>query len=387
MFSLVKFPIIIVGALCLLTQINIFIKIIKKKTYFRVISAIIVLCILLLLSAYFNARPVIGSNPARNTVRLVLFLAELFLLAIWAVETDRSKYVMEFMFRYVLILVLITDILLFSRLLVFYSGRHEIYITGTKFDVSYMHMNLLTLWFIRNNMRFHKEGKSKRFVFFATILIIAISIRVDCMTGVLGCMSLFIFFTLLNTKIQKQFMRFSHPAFFLLFLILSVIFPFVSEAIVSTPFASFVVEEILGRDSTLTGRLAVFKHFSEKMAGHALWGFGYGNGNTAARLLFRVANAQNALLQWVLQSGLICTVVLCVLMLEVFRQLCHSTKQREIMPLVMLIYVYVLLGTVEITFNMAFLVWIALIFMNVNTKTDRLKQANLVAGNQQSGKT
>lgn len=381
-FSAVKFPLLYVGGLCLMTKINLFFKNIMKKKYFYVLLVLLLVCGLILFSAVTNRHSHIGSNPLRSTIRLLLFMVELFLLMIWVAEAGKSKMVMDFLFLYVLILAVVTDFLFFTRVMTFYSGRHENYLIGTKFSVSYMHMVLLTFWYIRNNMRLYREGKFKRFLLLAVPFITAVSIRVDCMTGVLGCLALFVLFMMLNTRIQRQFLHFSSPVLLTVFCVASVLFPFVAEWFVSLPFVSFLVESVMARDVTLTGRLGIFGSFIEKMQGHMLWGFGFGNGNAAAVRLFKCANAQNALLQWVLETGLPATVMLVVLMVLIFRQLSRSPRQRQIMPLVVLVYVYIILGTVETTFNMDFLLWMALIFMQINAKDVQMNSpANTVSSN------
>ena len=366
--SLLKYPMLIVGGVSLLCALNTLLKSFRKKKYFYVLLMVAAFCVLLMLTAFANRSPKIGSNPMHHTLRLIIYIVELFALAIWAAETGRSKQVMEFLFRYVLVLAIITDFLLFTKLIVFYSGRHEVYIVGTKFSVSYLHMSLVTLWVIHKNMELHREIKTKRRVLFLMVFILAVSVKVNCMTGVVGCAALMVFFAMLNTKIQRQFIRFTHPLFLLLFFVGSVLFPFVAEKILSLPAVQYVIEELFGRDSTLTGRLSVFLEFFEKTRGQLMWGYGYGNGYAVSETLFGVANAQNALLQWTLQVGVPTTMVLCALMLVIFGQLSRSPRQRYLLPLAVLIIVYTILGTVETTFNMSFIMWFALVFMNVNAR-------------------
>lgn len=367
-FSGLKFPILYMGGICLLTQLKFFASNFRKRRYFFVLLSACLLCVLLMISAYANRNPAIGSNPFRSTARLVLFLVELFMLSLWISESGRLHYTMNFLFWYVLILVILTDLLFFTRAMVFYSGRHENYLIGTKFSVCYMHMDLLVLWFVRSNLKSRWEGRYKRHLLWTIPLIVAVSIRVDCITGIIGGLALFAFFMLLNTPIEKQFFRFIKPSTLLLFLIASVVFPFVAESIVSIPAVKYLIEDIFGRDSSLTGRLGIFAVFADGMQGHWLWGYGFGNGNAAAESLFRCANAQNAILQWILQAGIPVTLFLIITMLLIFGQLRGIHNQKKIMPLVILVYVYIILGTVETTFNMSFILWLALIFIHINNK-------------------
>lgn len=365
-FSAVKFPLLYVGGICILTRAKLFLNTYRKKKYFFLLLTLAALCVLLLLTAYFNRDPLVGTNPMRTTVRLVLYLVELFLVAIWIAEEGRCKFAMNFLFWYVLILVAATDFLFFTRILVFNPGKYENYLVGTKFSVAYMHMNLLTLWFIRNNLQLYRPGKAKRFILLGIPLILAVAIRVNCMTGVVGCLALFLLFLLWNTRFQKNFMYFGSPVLLWGALIISVVFPFIAERIVSIPVISYVVENLFERDATLTGRLAIFRTFIPSMREHWLWGYGYGNGNAVSEWLFRCANAQNAQLQWILQAGLPVMLLLNMIMTIIIKQMAISSRQKQIMPMAILVYVYIFLGMVETTFSLSFFLWVACIFMHAN---------------------
>ena len=133
----------------------------------------------------------------------------------------------------------------------------------------------------------------------------------------------------------------------------------------STPVKTFL-EDVLGRSSTLTGRINIFELFVRRMEGNWLWGYGFGNGSYIAQAIFGYANAQNAILDWIMQAGVWATGGLLGLILMIFRQLSKTSETAEIMPLVALIYVYVIMGAVEITFGMTFFLWIAVVFMRIN---------------------
>ena len=374
LFSMVKLPMLCFGGLCMVKRMPFILGQIRKKKYFYVIMTLVMLCLLVTASAMANRNPRYGTDSVRSTVRLVLFLVELFALMIWIAEVGKVDAAINFLFHYVLVLVVVTDVMFFTGIKTFYSGRHEIFLVGTKFTVSYFHMDLLTLWFIRNNMRFHREGKSKAFVFLAVPFLLAVAIRVDCMTGVIGCLALFVFFMMMNTSFQKYFLQFRSPVWLLIFLTASVGFPFLAQKIVEIPVITYLVEGVFSRSTNLTGRMYIFDTFVRKCQGHLTWGFGLSNGNLVAERLFNCANAQNALLQWVLEVGIPATAMLVVLMVVIFRQLSRSPRQNRIMPMVVLLYVYIILGMVETTFNMTVMLWIALIFLQINAKVPQQNQ-------------
>lgn len=365
-FSLLKFPILYAGGIFILPYIFKIAKSLRKKKFFYPFLITLLLFLFINLSGYFNQGTVFGSSTMNRDSRFILFWAELFLLMVWVAETGRGDFVVRFLFWYVLILVAATDLLLLTRLVVFHSGKFETYLVGTKFIVSYLHMDLLALWFVKNNGRFLFWQKSKAVIVLLSCFVIVVSIYIDCLTGLLGCIVLMWLFASMDTPAHKKMLKLNSPWLMLLTLAVSVIFPFVSQSIVSIPSVKAFLEETLGRSSTLTGRTDIYEIFVLKMEDNWLWGYGFGNGYAIAKAIFGYANAQNAILDWVLQTGVLATGALLGIILLTFHQLSKKDETDEIMPLVALIYVYVLLGTVETTFGMRFLLWIAVLFMRIN---------------------
>lgn len=366
--SYIKMPLMYLGGICVLLRMGSLAGAIRKRRYFYIFSVLFSLCCLLLMTVYFNRNTRIGSLPLRATARLILYLVELFAVMVWAAETGKGKFILDFLFYSVLLMTLASDFLMFSRLQVFHDGRFETYLVGTKFSVSYFHMNLLALWFFRNRERALSDRKAKRVIILGVPYVALVSIYVNCMTGLLGSVVLLVLFLMLNTQFQRKLVRFNSPVLLTLCLTASVVFPFIAEAVVSIPAVTYFVEEIMGRDSTITGRTLLFGMIGKKMEGHWLWGYGYGNANAVSERMFGYANTQNAILQWVLQIGIPATCLLILLLVMIFHQLYQSRRRQECMAFVMLIYVYVIMGTIETTFNMSFIMWFALIFMLVNEK-------------------
>lgn len=372
-FSAVKMPLLYMGGLSLVGLLGIIGKAVFRKNHFYVFLSLCALCVLLVFSMYANRNAAIGTSPLRSTVRLILFLMELFLLMMVVSETGRGSSVLKFLYYYVLILVVITDVLLLTGAVRFGYGRHENYLLGTKFSVSYMHMDLLALWVIHNQNRIKFSSIPKWRIILAAVLVLAVSIRIDCMTGVLGCLAL-VALLMYNAK-RNRLQRYSSPLILLMLFICSVLFVFVVEMLVTVPFVNYLIEEILNRERSLTGRMNIYYDIVEKMGRHWWVGYGYGNANTVTMQLFGYANTQNALMQWVLQVGVPATMVLVFVMLQIFGQIgkIKNDNMPRILPLVALIYMFVTIGTVETTFSMSFILWFALIFMLVNEKKEAVR--------------
>lgn len=369
-FAVVKMPLMYLGGLCLLTQIKMISRVLLRKNYFYLLLTVGIMCVLLLVTMLFNRNTGIDNTVMTKTVRLVLYLIELFLTMILLAETRRGKAALNFLFWYVLVMVVVNDVIMFARIMTFYSGRFEKYVLGTKFSVSYRHLNLLTLWAIRSNNGLFgwKKLASRLFTVAATAYIVMVALRVDCMTGILGGLALMVLLGVMNSPRRNRFLRFTSSGMLLAALVFSVVFVFVVEGIMEIPGVKYVVEDVLSRDTTITGRTNIYSQYIARMEGR--WLMGYGFGYDVAESLFGYENVQNGLLQWVLQVGVPATVAMVAVLLTVFRQIKRRNPKNmdKILPMTAMIYVYIILGTIETTFDMAFLMWFALIFMLVNEK-------------------
>ena len=373
LMSYLKLPMLVLGACCLILLMNVYFFKLTEKRYFSVFSLLAVIILLLLWLMIENRNPVIGESPVRDTLRFILFLIDLFVLMVVAAEKGKSREVFRFLYHYLLILMILNDFLMLTRLVVFKTGRHESYLVGTKFSVCYLHMNALTLWMMNNKRTLSSYRLSLGKVFFAALYIIVVSIRVDCMTGILGSVVLAALFVLIESPRRGRLLKFTTPGMLLMFLIGSVVFAFVAELVLSIPFITYLVKNVFGRDVSLTGRTLVYLRYIQTLPDHWLTGYGYGNAYAVSSTLFSFANVQNALLQWVLQIGVIATGSIVMLMLQIFAQISwkNTRNMPKILLLVALIYTYVVLGTIETTLNMAMFLWFALVFMLVNEKPQK----------------
>lgn len=370
-FSPIKLYLMYVGFICILTQIKTISRCLLKKKYFYILLVGFLFCMFMGFSMLANRGSSMGM-PLYNTIRFLLYFVELFALMIILAETGRGQATLKFLFWYTLLIVLVNDMLMFSRVITFGTARHESYIIGTKFSVSYLHMDLLTLWLMvyAKNRRSGKGGKWV--VLLATVFIVLVTIRTNCMTGMLGCILMAGMFTWLQARKGRWLLKLAAPGVFTLAIAVSVLFIFIVEVVVNISAVRYVVEEVLNRDTSITGRTNIYQMFVENMQGHWLQGYGYGNDNETAMSLFGYANVQNGLLQWVLQIGIPATLCMLAVFVQVFRQLKRSDGDRRmrVMPLVILVYIYIVLATIETTFNMAFIMWFALIFMLIAEKQE-----------------
>ncbi len=372
-FSAVKLPLMYLGFACIFTQIKTISRCLFKKSKFYTLLTLALFCVLLIISMFANRDSQFSNSPLRYTLRFLLYLVELFLLMIIIAETGRVKTTLNFLFWYLLLITAVNDVLMFTQVIRFVMGSHESYLVGTKFSVSYLHMNLLTMWVMRRTYIGGGRNVGRWQIIVAAVFIILVAGRVDCVTGVLGCLMLAMLFVLLRDPRRGRKLKLLSPWMLLAVMIASVIFAFVADAITQIPLVEYVMENILHRDPSITGRTNIYEMYVSNLQGHWLTGYGYGNGNDASMTLFGYENVQNGILQWVLQIGVPATIGMVAMMMQVFRLANRSLpeKRARMMPLVALIYMYIVLGTIETTFNMAFFMWFALVFMLANEKLKR----------------
>lgn len=361
-FSAYKNPLLYTAGCCILLNCGSLLKVLRKKKHFYVISSLIVLTLFLIASVVF-AKTIDRGVVQRSTIRLLLYLYELFFLMIWASENKRSQYTIKFLLYYILAVVIVNDILLFTQIIIFGTSDYPYYLVGTKFNVAYFHINLLTVWFIYKKQKLLTDKRTKRIMFYGFFLVLYLSIYVDCVTGIFGGILMLTMFMLINTDTTKQLVRLNSPVWFVSVVIASVLFPFLAETMVSIPVITDFIQNVLNRNANLTGRLNIYTSFMMRMEGHWLWGYGYGNANAVSKEMFGYANVQNGLLQWVLQIGVLGTIMLVVLMLTILRVVNKYGATKKCLPLIILIYLYMLLGMIEITMDMSFILWFALLFL------------------------
>lgn len=253
-------------------------------------------------------------------------------------------------YRCAIVISLLTDILALTQ-----GSIDGNYFVGTKFAVVYQHLFLLTLFMMDNSSSLMKKNSLNnyrvRFTFYALlILTIILSLYVDCMTGVIGTALFFVFSLLVryNSKMMAS------GGMFIGAVLASFAFMWVVPSILlNENVASFITNK-LNRSLSLTGRTLIFERIPQIMQGKWLLGFGYGSSYEICRRYIGFADTQNALMEWIMQIGVLGSVLLCLMLCY-----CITRLNKNIMiytewvwPLAF-VYTYVALGTIEITYSYA----------------------------------
>ncbi len=182
------------------------------------------------------------------------------------------------------------------------DGTTITYFFGNKFATSYFFLMFAGL----SQVRYHdhiQQNLLYRFGAVALALIaIAISGWIYCSTSMVAGMVLAV-----APLLPKSLRRFAmHPVTVVVVMLLCAVFPLLMEPIMSSKLVQYVVVNVLGESLSLTGRKKIYRYLLDVIA--ARFAFGYGYGNDAVWQVVGFGNAQNGLMQYMVDYGACGTV-------------------------------------------------------------------------------
>lgn len=255
-------------------------------------------------------------------------------------------------YRCAVLISLLTDIMALTQ-----GSIDGNYFVGTKFAVVYQHLFLLTLFMMVNASSIMEKNSLNnyrvKFTFYALLLLtVILSLYVDCMTGVIGTVLFFIISLLVryNSKMMAS------GGMFIGAILASFAFMWVVPSILlNENVASFVTNK-LNRSLSLTGRTLIFGRIPQIMQGKWFLGFGYGSSYEICQRYIGFADTQNALMEWIMQIGVLGSILLCLMLcyciIKLHKNIMFYTEW--VWPLAF-VYTYVALGTIEITYSYQFI--------------------------------
>lgn len=349
-YGLVKYAILLVVGVFLLMQF----RVLKKNKYSAINKALLLYLGMVLISSCINLHSVKERNVFFVAIVFVTIIVEVYVLFEYFIILNKTQELVNTLFYLLLFYCILTDLvmLLFPGL---YSEKGMYYLIGNKFEVSYLHLQLLSMYLQKEKCKRKcmKFGKSD-FIFFVLIGIsFWATINVECSTGTIGVILLVIFYYCMvqNVKVFKK------PVVFLAILLISVTVLMLFSGIVHFEPIRYLVEDVLHRDITLTGRLNIYKSIEKVFSGHVLFGYGMGSSFEITMKLISAPNTQNGVLEIILQQGIISLVLLVILIWKVFQLI---SRKQVINYALIILYIYIIFASVEITLDVSFLTWLAL---------------------------
>ena len=171
-----------------------------------------------------------------------------------------------------------------------------VYLIGNKFMVSYMH-SLLVLLLSMKAMK-----RKKAYLTISFLISLGITYKTGCTTGMIMLIFYFLFELIIGV-FPKMKVFVSRSALIAIALIAVNILIWGSTAILYTPWANHIIVDVLGKTNNMTGRFRLYAVVPQLIANASLIGYGYQP--DVFRNLIGYGNAQNGLIQIVLESGFV----------------------------------------------------------------------------------
>lgn len=287
------------------------------------------------------------TNTAISSIMYIMLLWELFAVMPMIKKKVSDKFIFKSFFIIATFYVMITDFFLifFPRL---FMDKGEYYFIGNKFSVIYTHFNWLVFYLL-----LRKKDKCNFYIDFKIImmilLIIFISFKIECMTGIVGIISFIILAVLPSKIIDNRNVG-------IIILIVCGFFPIFYQYILNFSSVRYFITEVLHRDLTLTGRITIYKNIFNILDGHVLWGYGYGSSYEVWFNALHYPNSQNGLIDMVVETGLLSTITFIFMVRSIFKE------NNKIIKLI--ICMFFILSTFEITLGSMMIAWLALLYNN-----------------------
>ena len=345
-YGALKYLGLIIVTIFLIFNIDIFFK----KKYLRVNMILIILFITMIILTIYNME--FYEKSFLTGIFNALNILDIYLFFEYLGYKEKVKQGINIFYKLTLFYVLVNDIVM---LLIpkFFQINHT-YLIGNKFEVSYLHIFLLILFYQLNINDINKSiGKKMKFLFIS-ILAIAVSISVQCNTALIGCV-IVIIFTLLGKVLKKILIN---NNIMIIFLVISDSILLIGSSILSNPIIKYFIVNILGEDITLTGRMRIYNQIFPIINERFWVGYGYENNYSVLYKKIYAPNTQNGVLECIFLYGIISTVLILILM---YLSMKNARNNVIMYPIIIIIYMYILLSSVEITLGITILPFFAII--------------------------
>ncbi|HJG07526.1 MAG TPA: hypothetical protein K8V25_04670 [Megamonas hypermegale] len=299
-------------------------------------------------------------SPASAFVGMAfaLKIISLFLVIEYSILHKSFYTLLKVFFSLTMLLLIINDVLVLVNGVNF-SGNG--YFLGNKFQVVYMHY-FAFLFYTLKKIYISSLNATKCYLFIFWVA--AISILLHCTTTLLGSILLMLFFLFRTKKIAL----FYNPNFTILLILFTASFFWLFSNILDNSYIHYFLVDILGKDPTLTGRIGIYALLDDTFLRDTVSGVGLENSHFFMSYLFGAANTQNGLFEVWVEQGLIGAL----LFLSIIYVMLNSARKNEFKeftyPIVALMYVFILLGTVEITFGYRFCILLSFLVPVFYTK-------------------
>lgn len=336
---------------------------IKKQVMYENAS-IILFMVVSVICTYINVKT--GTRTI-NAIVTGLKYVLIFITTEQISNKTKYQYVANIFFAYFFLLAIIGD------LCVFFTGGKGIgsngilnlYLVGSKFALSYVHMFLLSL-FLNQNYFIKNVKIKKRFFWILLLYTLALTRFISCATGTIGCLTIGIIVFFIGKR-DKVCVFLSKPIVFVLIFIGSTFLLVGTNILLSNKFFYYIFQTYSHTSKLLSGRLDMYYVAINAINRRPI--FGYGINSTIVEDVLTWGNAQNGLLKMLLDYGIIGTVSFLAVCFHSFSR-SNKSDYRTSYSIMAFIYGMAICSMVEINLSAYFFLGLSLLW---NSKISRDK--------------
>lgn len=237
------------------------------------------------------------------------------------------------------------------------NSNQASYIFGNKFTSSYLFIFWIALYGAVHEMDLWKN-KVRYITLF--LFSIAFTLYMGCATATVTLTILFVVVLISSRKIRLLFLN---EKVAVIALLVSAFIVFGMEQILKNDFINDIVAGFFNKSYTVTGRLEIYNVYLMKVIRERFW-FGYGYSNSMMKSLTGIyANAQNGLLEIMVNMGFLSVIALLVTVFLCFK---NTLKTNKSFYISIIVYGMIIASIFEVALNWFFLLGVCLIRWNCN---------------------
>ena len=333
----------------------------KSKYFLKFNIHIALFCVVIFASWYISksyiAQYTLPTVPTTKLVRVLFISISLFISILFLqyhAKKGRGEYILGNLIKIFFVYTVLID--LQSLTVSARAIEEQIYWAGNKFSLTYSNLWLAFLYFLKNP---DLRGQKRTVYYSMLVVTLFISIHSDCSTLVIATFVMFLLTWLRDSKLSKVLCQ---PSFFIISIVLSAsLMVFFSAVVFQIPFFNYVLVKILGESEDMTGRLLLYERLTTILLDHPLWGYGIRNvASIIEPLIPTIKNSQNGVLQLYLEMGIMGVVTYFAYLIRI---VLHAQGRKMLYPVIVLLYMYLVIGLVEIPFTPTALFLASFIFL------------------------
>lgn len=229
------------------------------------------------------------------------------------------------------------------------SSGLKTYLFGNKFFSSYYILMYISIYYALHGEKIKKNAVWKMHYCVYILISVVFAIVTKCSTSVVASF-LLLLLLYLPVKLRENLMKTWVVG---LAIGISGLFPVMMTSVMNLKIVQFIVVNVLHESINLNYRNIIYNnHVFKLINGSPVWGYGYGNTAMLERTGYSFSNAQNALMDIVIDYGIVSAVIFVLFILYCFEKSPGTGRSEGIL---FLIYLFIIIGTIEISYEWIFL--------------------------------